>query len=162
MKRTSAQVFGPVLACLASLAAFAGIAGAYQTSDAGSGTTIASGVSTLSSASSPDTTAPASLVQLSPCAGSEGQGQQASAPPAGGGTEVTFSIASSTVARVGANGLITAVATNTGCVPQPGNDFYIQTPDGAYRSATSSQVDQMLNATYSGDWTTPDIFHPFG
>jgi hypothetical protein len=157
MKRTGSQPPVPALAFLAALGAVAGIAWSTH----GSGYRAASAAIVVPGASIAGAPAPAPLVELDPCGGSGDQTQAPAVQP-GGGTQVSFRIVPSTVAQVDRSGTITAVATNTGCAPQSWNSFYVQTPDGAYSTASPSDVTLLLAATYSGDWTTPGLFHQFG
>jgi hypothetical protein len=157
-----ARSVAPVLAALATVALLTGIARAEQGSAAQTVTDISVPASLSNDAVGAPAPASSTLVQLNPCGGSSDQPQSATPTQTAGGTQVSFRIAPATIAQVDRNGAIIAVATNTGCAPQSWNQFYVQAPGGSYTPAGPTQVNELLNAIYSGDWTTPGVFHQFG
>ena len=66
--------------------------------------------------------------------------------------DITVTVPRTALIRVDAAGNVRAAATNTGCAPRAGDDFYVIAPDG---SMTLAQPGDFARQHWVGDFTSP-------
>jgi hypothetical protein len=70
---------------------------------------------------------------------------------------ITVNIPRTVFVRVDKSGRISAAATNTGCPPQTGDDFFLFRPGGKIEPTTAIKADA---CNWSGDFAVSARFYP--
>jgi hypothetical protein len=74
------------------------------------------------------------------------------ASPSGLHQDVVVTVPRTAMIRVDARGIVRAAATNTGCAPRAGDDFFVIAPDGSVKAA---RADDFAKQHWSGNFKTP-------
>ena len=69
--------------------------------------------------------------------------------------DVVVAVSRTALIRIDAAGVVRAAATNTGCAPRAGDDFYVIAPDGSINAA---RAETFAKQHWVGNFKTPGEF----